>query len=213
MRVLQFLLGLSLMSLGIALSLHADLGTSPISAIPAVMHEATSWSVGQVSIAMNIFFVALQVLLLRRAFRPVQLVQVLVAVLFGLLCDVALWATRAVDPQTYVGQWGWTLLATLVLGVGVFFQVRPRLTNLPGEGLVVALVAVTGRPFLRLKVAVDLALVGVAALTSLVLLGHVVGLREGTLLMALLVGPVVRLCRGLDPAAREPALDGAPPQR
>ena len=53
-RWATFLLGVFVMSVGIAMSVHGQLGTAPISTLPAVVDAASSWSVGTVSAIMNI---------------------------------------------------------------------------------------------------------------------------------------------------------------
>ena len=196
-RIAVFLLGVAIMAFGVAMSVRADLGTSPISAFPAVMSHATTWTVGQVTIAMNVIFVLLQILILRRRYQPAQLVQIPIAVVFGLLCDLALWLTPWVQPTNYLVQWLWTLLAAALVGIGVWVEVQPRLTLLPGEGLVLALSQATGAAFSTLKIAFDATLVTISAVLSLILMARLAGVREGTIAAAFLVGLTVKACNRL----------------
>src|SRR5699024_5521985 len=138
-RWLIFICGVCIMSVGIALSVHGQLGTAPISTFPVVIGTATSWSVGTVTAAMNIVFVGIQALILGRQFPLFQLVQLPVAVLFGTVIDLSLFLTRWAETDTYLLQWVVTIIGAITLGVGVSIQVQPKLLYLPGEGLVMAL--------------------------------------------------------------------------
>lgn len=102
LRVAVFLLGVFLMAFGVAISVRAELGTSPIASFPTVFSYGTSWSVGTYMIIMNIVFVMLQMLILRRRFPPFQLVQLPISVAFGVFIDLSMYLTQWLAPQSYV---------------------------------------------------------------------------------------------------------------
>lgn len=199
-RYLLLFFGLALMSLGIALSIHSDLGTTPISSVPATLNLITGWTVGTWLILINLVFVALQILLLRRRFPPIQLLQIPVVLIFGLFNDAALWLVRDVEPGNYLQQWGLVAAGILVVGVGVAYQVKAKATPLAGEGLILTisneLIRAFGpkKPFLfgNVKVTFDTTLVVIAAVLGLIFLGNLGGVREGTVAAALLVGVVAQ---------------------
>lgn len=190
-RIVSFVVGIALLGLGIAVSIRAGLGTSPISALPAVLSHATPLSVGVHTILMNLTFVAAQVALLRRRFPPVQFVQILVSIAFGVFTDLAMAATAGIEPGSYAAQWFWTLVGIVLVGTGVFFQVRPRLTTTPGEGIVKVIAEVTGHEYGHTKIAFDSGIVLLSIALSFLLMGRLEGVREGTLAAAVLVGSVV----------------------
>jgi len=191
-RWLTFLLGVWVMSIGIALSVHGQLGTSPISNIPAVIDAATDLSIGSMVVALNIFFVFMQMLILRRRFKAFQLVQIPIAIIFGMLVDLSYYLTSWVQPDHYIMKWVVTILAALILGVGVYIQIQPKLIYLPGEGIVMALTQVTNVRFGTMKQIFDWSLVIIAVILSLVLLQRLEGVREGTVFAAFAVGGVVK---------------------
>lgn len=191
-RWLTFLFGIWVMSVGIALSVHGQLGTAPISTFPAVLDAATSMTVGFVTVLMNIAFVLIQMLILRRRFKAFQLVQIPIAVLFGTLIDFSLYLTSWVQPDHYIMKWVVTIIAALILGIGVYIQVQPKLIYLPGEGLVMALTQVTTVRFGTMKQVVDWSLVIISVILSLILLQRLEGVREGTVFAAFAVGAVVK---------------------
>ena len=99
-RYLLLLAGLSIMAFGVAASIQASLGTSPISSLPFTLSCFTPMSVGVASIVMHLGFILLQILILRRRYQPVQLLQLPVALFFGYLTDFAVWAVGSLTPAT-----------------------------------------------------------------------------------------------------------------
>ena len=131
--------GLLIMALGVACSIQADLGTSPVSSLPYVLSRITPLSVGTTTILVNSGLVLLQILILRRRYDPLQLLQLPVAVAFGYLTDLALWAVDFLQPAAYWQQWLLCLAGILLVGVGVSFEVTAGVATMAGEGVVFAI--------------------------------------------------------------------------
>lgn len=220
-RIVLLVAGHIVMAAGISLSIISDLGTTPITALPLVTSLITGVQVGITTIVVNAILVLLQILLLRRDYPPVQLVQLLILLYFGPLIDVALWVTRSlgVGYSSYWQQWVLTVAGIVLVGVGVVMQVRAKLFMLPGEGIAQALSfalhrAYGAKPqfeFGRVKVLTDIIQVSTALILALTFLGGFHGVREGTLAAALGVGWVVTLCNKLFPPKNRPhATDTSP---
>lgn len=208
-RYLVLFTGLAIMSLGIAFSIRSDLGTTPISSVPYVLSVITPLTVGTLMILVNLVFVLAQILILRRRFPPVQLLQIPVVVVFGLFNDAALWMVRDVGYASYWQQWLLVTLGIVLVGIGVAVQVKARATPLAGEGLILTisneLIRRFGakKPLLfsSMKIQFDVTLVLIAVILALIFTGGLAGVREGTVAAALLVGVVVRwTTRILEPA-------------
>ncbi|UQN14756.1 YczE/YyaS/YitT family protein [Gulosibacter sp. ACHW.36C] len=198
-RYLVFAVGVVIMSFGVALSVRASLGTAPISTLPTVLSFTGIGTVGSLTIIMNAVFVVLQIALLRRRYRWIQLLQLPAATLFGVAIDGSLWLLRDVAPSEYWQQALLTIVGTIVLSIGVWIEVTPRVLMVPGEGLVQAIADVTHRRFGNIKVAFDVTLVTLATIVSLILFHGLVGVREGTVFGALTVGNFVKLWQRLFP--------------
>lgn len=203
-RTLVFFVGVFLIAMGIAISVRADLGTAPIASLPTVLSFATPVSVGTYIMSLNLLFVGLQALVLRRKFRLFQLVQIPVAVAFGLLVDTCMQLTSWLDPSSYFEQWCWIIVSVVSLALGVYIEVQPRLTYLPGDGIVFAIYTVLQNiPYGTVKVVVDTIMVGLAVLASWTLLGGLFGVREGTVFSALTVGIIIRVISRIDKRIRK----------
>lgn len=182
----------AVMAFGVAFAIKAELGTSPISSFPYVLSCVTPLTVGTATIALHVVLVLLQILLLRRRFRPVQLMQLPAALVFGLMCDGALWCIRGVAAGSYAGQLALCAVGILLVGVGVSLEVAADVVVLAGEGMVLAVCAVCPIKFPAAKVSFDVLMVVIASVLSLLALGTLVGVREGTAAAALCVGLVAK---------------------
>ncbi|HHU68309.1 DUF6198 family protein [Corynebacterium sp.] len=199
-RLLLLFVGLLIMSFGIALSVRSDLGTTTISSVPYVISLISPVTLGTATILLNAGFLGVQMLLLRRRFQLVQLLQLPVVLVFGLLNDAALWATSWINYSAYWQQWLLTISAIVVLSVGIVFQITARSVMLSGEAVVLTIASELSRVFGQrrifvfgyVKVVFDIVLVLSALTLALLFAGRVVGVGEGTVAAALLIGFVVK---------------------
>ena len=190
----MLLAGLLIMALGVALSTRATLGTSPIASVPYVLSLATPLTIGQITIVMHCVFIALQILLLRKRYKLFNLFQLGMAVLFGTFTDLMMAVVSVLpDPGNYLWQWIYCAAGIVALAMGVFLLVKARVLQLAGEGLVSAVSEVTGWEFAKIKIVFDSTLAVLAIALSLVFLGDIRGVREGTVAAAILVGLIVRV--------------------
>ena len=192
LRCSVLIVALFIMSLGIALSAKANLGVSPISCTPYVLSLALPLTMGTVTILMHLTFVAVQAALLKRNFRPAHLLQIPVVFLFGALTDFSMWLMAPLEPGGYLWSDVLCLLSCLVIGFGVFLQVKADAVLLAAEGMSLAFVKLFKWEFGAVKTSVDCTLVCIGLVCSLTLLPGLTGIREGTIVAAVLVGMIVR---------------------
>jgi uncharacterized membrane protein YczE len=198
-RTLLFVFGLFIMAIGVDLSVKANIGVSPISSVPYVYNLHFPLTLGQTTIILNIALCILQIMLLQKEYQWVQLIQIPVVILFGWFIDMAMPMLSRIAPTHYFTQVFFCLLSTAILALGVYFEVKANVTYLPGEGLVMALSKRFGFEFGHSKIGVDSSLVIAGILSSLIFLGNIQGIREGTIVTALLVGFLVRLYNKIIP--------------
>lgn len=192
-RYLLLLAGLSIMAFGVAFSIKASLGTSPISSVPFVVSLFTPLTVGTATITMHCVFILMQILILRKDYHLIQLMQLPVAFFFGYLTDFGVWAVQGISCNTYWQQWIVCLIGILLVAVGVSFEVKAGVVVLAGEGVVLAVCKVLPKiKFGYMKVGFDVTLVIIACILSFVFTGHLQGVREGTVAAALLVGLIAK---------------------
>lgn len=192
-RYLLLLAGLAIMAFGVAFSIKADLGTSPISSVPYVVSLFTPLTVGTATIVMHCVFILLQILILRKNYHPIQLMQLPVAFFFGYLTDFGVWAVQGIICHTYWQEWIICVIGIVLVAVGVSLEVKAGVVVLAGEGVVLAICKVLPKiKFGYMKVGFDVTLVVIACVLSIVFTGKLQGVREGTVAAALLVGTIAK---------------------
>lgn len=195
------LVSLYVMTLGVAVCVRSMLGSSVISTLPYVFETAGKRSlgvpaltIGQYTYIMNALLVVGQICVLRRRFEPVQLFQLLVGFVFGSLIDVNMMLTGWLQPATIAAKIAAQVAGCTILGLGIALEVRCGSVTMPGEGFPVAISAVTGVEFPKVKICVDTGLVVLAVVFSYVFFGawqwYIVGI--GTLFAMVYVGMVVK---------------------
>ena len=184
--------GLFIMSLGISLSTRAGLGTSPISCVPYILSLGTPFSIGFHTFVLNIILFLIQLVMLRKEFKPVQYLQLPAVALFSLFMHISMQLVSGVEPEQFLFQWLVLVVSCLTLAFGVSLEIVANVTVLPVEGVVMAFAKVLGGEFGRVKIRFDLTLVTIGVLLSFYLLDGLSGIREGTIAASLSMGMLIR---------------------
>ena len=192
-RYLIFLVGLFVNSLGVSLITKANLGTSPISSIPYVLSLNFPFTLGNFTIFFSVFLIALQLIILRKNFKLEHILQIPVSIIFGYFIDLTMILFFWVNPEAYIMKIVYLLMGCLILGVGVYMEVLADVVMLPGESFVRAIVLTWKTNFGTTKICFDVSMSVIAAVLSFVFAGRLDGVREGTVIAALLVGFIARL--------------------
>ena len=192
-RYLIFLVGLFVNSLGVSLITKANLGTSPISSIPYVLSLNFPFTLGNFTIFFSIFLIVLQLIILRKNFKLEHILQIPVSIIFGYFIDLTMILFSWVNPEAYIMKIVYLLIGCLILGVGVYMEVLADVVMLPGESFVRAIVLTWKTNFGTTKICFDVSMSVIAAVLSFVFARRLAGVREGTVIAALLVGFIARL--------------------
>lgn len=210
LRFLLYVLGLSIIAVGINFSKMAGLGISPVSSVPRALEIIWGYTLGKMVILSYCVLVLAQLAVLRKNFRPVNCLGVLVGVVFGSIVDFVGIDPNAKGhlllafprPESYPMRLVYLAGSILIIGVGVYIYLKPGLTPMPSEGLAQAIADVSGKAFGDCKTMVDTSMIALAFLLQFIFLGGfdsltgaAVVVREGTLISALSVGQVVKLLK------------------
>ena len=197
-RYLLFIFCLFFIGLGIAMAKHSNLGISPISSVANVL--SLQWdflSLGNWLTVMNCVFILLQILILRKNFKPVQFLQLPLSFVFGWFTDLGLLLVKSLPNDLYLIKLLIQLGGIVVLGFGISLGVIANVMLNSPEAFVKAVSDTTKKEFGFLKVALDVTMVVIALTLSLIFFGKIEGIREGTVITALLVGLCVKFFRNL----------------
>ena len=194
-RYVIYLISLFIISLGASLSIKANLGTSPLICLPYVCSLITNLSVGIVVFLFTVLFIVIQIALLGRGFEKRQYLQFIIGSIFSFFVDFSLMLVNSINPVGYVNQLLLLLLSCLVVASGVLLEIQTEVVYLPADGVIVAISEVLKKEFPKVKPFVDTSMVIIAAILSVVFLGYLAGVREGTIISAIIIGPIVKILK------------------
>lgn len=192
-RYIFLLAGLFVNGLGVSFITKAGLGTSPITSIPYTLSLGFTPTVGMFTFVFNIFLIILQLILLRRNFQLQNLLQLPIIALFSFFIDLTMSLLGFIQPETYLLKVISLVIGCLILGFGVFMEMVANVAMLPGEATVRAVSDVFSTDFGKTKIAFDSSMTVIAAILSFIMFKHLDGVREGTIVAAILVGFIARL--------------------
>lgn len=193
-RYILLVVGLFISALGVAVTKHGELGVSPISSVANVLsYKFTALSLGSWLIVWNCILIVGQILVLRKSFQWIQLLQIPLSFLFGYFTDFGMWCVSFIPVQLYAVRLLLVLCGTVILGFGIALTVTANVVMNSGEAFVKALADKSGRNFGNLKIGFDVSCVVLSLLLSMLFFqGKILGTREGTVIAALCTGLVVK---------------------
>jgi len=194
-RYIMFLIGLTFNAFGVAFITKASLGTSPIAAIPySLSLIVPSLSLGNWVVIFNILLVLIQLILLKRDANKIELLmQVGIAFVFGYCIDLSLLCIRSFSPATYAAKLMSLLAGCVIIAMGAYLQVTADVVMLPGDAFVRAIARIARRQYGGVRVICDISMSVIAAALCLIFLRELLGVREGTIITAFLVGNIIKL--------------------
>lgn len=184
-----FLISVWVIGLGISMITQSKLGTTAVTSLPFVLSVIFPLSFGTFTMLMNILLVFLQILILKKDFQKKQYLQFFVGPLLGLSIDSNATIFSFLQTSPYLIKLLFILLGCVVLAFGIFLQLSSQTIYNPTEGIVNALALKFQKPFGNVKLIFDSGLIVFSVLLSFVVLSNITGIREGTVLSALLIGP------------------------
>ncbi len=191
-RYVYFVVGIFILSFGIALSTRADLGVSPVSSIPYALSFSLPFSMGQITIVIQLIYLIIEFIILgKKNFNPINILQIGVVVLFGYFNDFSLMLVSGIQPEHYPVQWIICVVSMFLIALGVNIEVRAGVLMLAIDGLVLAISKTFKIEFGKVKVASDCTQVAIAVIASLLLTHRLQGVREGTVAAAVFVGIII----------------------
>ena len=184
--------GLFLMTLGVSMSVKSNLGVSPVSSIPYTITCITGLEMGKATIVFHVFLVALQILILRKAFRKKNLLQVVVGVIFGYFTTFSNYLFSFLPtPEVLIVRFLMMFGSVVLIAVGIFFYLPADIIPLAGEGAMQAISDTTEVVFNKVKIGFDVSMVVVSLAACLLVLRELGSVGVGTIITSVLVGAVL----------------------
>lgn len=191
-RIVSYCFGLLLLAFGVTFSIRSNLGVSPVNSIPYVLSILNGIEQGLITTFIFCLYILLQAIILRREFKPINLLQIVFASIFGYFVTFSnrLWVFLP-TPENYLIKLSFLCISMVLVAFGLMFYLAADIVPQPAEGVVLAIHVKTGIEFSKLKVAFDTTVVVLAAIISFIGFGELKGLREGTLIASLCIGKIL----------------------
>ncbi len=196
-RYFVFSLSIFFISLGVSFTVCSQLGTSPISSGPYVFSVNTPLSIGTYIFILNVILIAIQMVLLGgkgiMENKLNLLLQIPVSVLFGICTDFTMWLLSDLHPVSYPIKMMTLVIGCAILAFGIALEVTANVAMLSGEYTVQLSSKKFKKEFGSVKMFFDISLVVFAVVSSWLFTTTIVGVREGTIISAIITGPFVKL--------------------
>ena len=198
-KIFFYLLGIYFTAVAIALSKMTPLGLSPNSTLPNELSLITGISLGTVTTLCFSSYVIIQWILLGKNFRKINFFQIVLSIIYGFFVNSAMDVVHAIVPvpETYIMQLSYIIISGFILGIGINIYLVPKFMSLPVEGLAQAVTDRFKVSFATSKNICDIIIVASSIILSFVYFGELNGIREGTLILAILVGRAVKWTGGI----------------
>ena len=189
-RIGCYLLGIVIIAFGGALTINSDLGASPFNFLSFTVSRVTGVQLSITAFLMFTSYVLIQMLLLKKDFKPIQCLQILFAVIFGHFLGFFT-SLIQIETDLLLLRFPMVILGFSCIALGVFLTVTPRLVPLAPDGLTDAVAIKIGSDFGKAKNIMDGTVVMIAIALLLISGTSFAGLGIGTILSALLVGRII----------------------
>ena len=204
-RWLFYLLGMLVLAVGLTLNTKTGFGASAVISIPYTMSVLWGLDLGNTTFVMYILFVAVQLILHRRAGRSVLLRDVLQIPVSLIFTRVINWVAAVFSVEegvwlsTLPGRVAMLAAAVICTGIGAAMTLTMRLAPNPTDGLLQAVAECLKRKMGDMKNILDITCVVLSLLLGTAFGRPLAGVGVGTVAAALGVGRVMalfnRLCR------------------
>lgn len=185
----MYFIGLFIMTVGIAFSVRSDLGVSPVSSPPYTLTVVWNVEMGMATFLFHVALVLLQILLLRRKYKPKNLLQLAVGVVFGLFTTFCNSLVMMIPiPDILPFRIIMLAVSIVIVAIGIFLYVPADIMPLAGEGTMLAISQVTGFKFSNVKIGFDVSVSVISLVICLITVHNPGSVGIGTVVSAVLTG-------------------------
>lgn len=192
-RAVYYILGLTILALGLTLNAKTGLGVSPITSLPYTVSEILQINFGNTVFVSYLVFIAIELVLKKqRSERVMIILQIPLSVVFTRVMNL-FGSLFTLHPETLWQRILLLLCAILCTGVGAAMTMNMRLVPNPGDGIVQSIAEFSGREVGLVKNCVDLVNVLCAFFLGCLAGNPLLGVGLGTVIGVFGVGRIVAL--------------------
>lgn len=192
MRIVLYCVGLLSMAFGVAFSVNSNLGVSPVNSLPYVISLILKVDLGRCIVGVFVAYMLVQIVIKRKEYQWFNLTQLIFSTVFGYFANFAKALLHGFVIPTYFGQLLMMAISIVLVALGVAIYMDVKLVNMPMEGMTLAISdCFPNIEFHKIKIIVDCSSVAIGVILSFLFLHGLFGIREGTVLSAVLVGKIL----------------------
>ncbi len=196
-RYSLFTLSIFIIALGISVFVRTNLGTPPFSSTPYVFSVNTPLTMGTYMFSLFMLLVLIQLVILGKKGiienKFNLLAQIPISFFFGFSTDLTMWMLSDFAPEGYIIRVISLIMGCVILALGISLEVVANVFMTSNEYTTQIIATRVKKEFGVIKMYLDTALVIIAIVSSLAFTSTIVGVREGTVIAALIVGPIVKV--------------------
>lgn len=196
LRLVIYIIGLGILSLGVVLNIKTGLGVSAISSVPYVISNITGMSMGTITIFVYCVYILVQIILIGKNFKWLILLQLPCSLLFGKYTDLFVKIIQ-IQPTSIVMSYVLLAFAILFTAVGVVLTVGMKIVPNAPDGLVQEIAIKAKIKFGLAKNLFDILSVVISVAISLLVTQRIIGIGVGTVLSAILIGRTIAFLNGV----------------
>lgn len=190
-RLCLYIFGLFFLSLGVSFSIQANLGVSPVSSLAYAFTLSTGISIGIMTVAANVLFIIIQIILSKKLNVREASVQLLIAFLFGFMMDITLALLQVFPaPETWVMRGVFLVTSLFVVSLGLLGYFSAKFPLMPYDELTHVISEKFNMQFSKAKITSDLLNVLAAGLICIVFIQSLGSIGVGTLIAAYFIGKI-----------------------
>lgn len=187
------IVGVIIVGFGVSMSLKGAIGVGAWDAFGQTISLMTGIKVGYLSIMLNISCVVAQILILRKEFKIIQILQIGLAIVLGVVINFFFYTvlSSVVINQYYIS-FIFAVVGIVICAFGVSMVMAINLCPLPLEGLCNAISKKINYPFGKIRQLVDVISIVVILLMAVIFKLELM-VREGTVIGMLIFGPLLTI--------------------
>ena len=188
-----FIVAISVIFLGIGVSiaLKVDVGVGAWDALSQSISRVINIKVGTIAMMLNISCVLIQLLLLKKKFKIKHVLQILVAILLGIVVNFILYEVLSnFTVNNYFIKILLLLVAYIICAISVSVIMAINFVSLPLEGCCIVISTRINKKFGTLRQFADIISIIIALGISLIF-NQRLPVREGTIIGMIIFGPML----------------------
>lgn len=185
------LLCVTVVSMFATLLIHANIGMGSVEALNSSIGLLLDIKIGTVAIIVNVLLIILQVVILRKQFRLIHLLQLPIVLFQGIIINFFLYEVlHAVQFDSYEERLAIVIVCSIVNGIMLGLLAAIQFISFPLEAACLAIHQKTNWDFGKIRLSFDLINMLLSIAISIYLRSHF-NVREGTIIIGLLFSIVI----------------------